>query len=73
MACERFQRATRKCSLAPEEAFTAAGVTSTVCASGKITPCTPTASAVRKSVPKFCGSLSESRISTKGGSPFSLA
>ena len=37
-----------------------------------ITPCAPTASAVRRSVPKFCGSCSESSTSSSGGSPRSV-
>ena len=40
---------------------------------GKITPWTPAASALRSSVPTFCGSSSESRTRTNGGSPRSSA
>ena len=40
---------------------------------GKMTPCTPAASALRSSVPTFCGSSSESRTRTNGGSPRSVA
>ena len=42
MACARLAWATSKCSLAPEEALTTAGVTVTVWRSGSNTPCTPT-------------------------------
>ena len=66
MACARFVGAMYRCSVAPAEAFTTAGVTSTVRASGMRTPWTPAISAVRSRAPKFCTSCKASRISTNG-------
>ncbi len=62
-----------RCSVAPAEAFTADGVSGAWRWVGKSTPWTPAASALRRSVPTFCGSSSESRTSTNGGSPRSTA
>ena len=61
-------RDTRMCSEAPADARTAAGVTPAARRSGTMTPCTPAASAVRKSEPRFCGSRTWSRTRRNGGS-----
>ncbi len=58
----------RRCSVAPADALTAAGLSGACRRVGKTTPWTPEASAVRSSVPTFWGSSSESRTSTNGGS-----
>ena len=62
-----------RCSTAPAEALTAAGLSGAWCLVGKRTPCTPAASALRSRVPTFWGSSSESSTSTNGGSPRSRA
>ena len=68
IACARLVATIRRCSLAPEEACTTAGVTPAAPCGGMITPCTPNASAERSKVPRFWGSCSVSSISMKGGS-----
>ena len=52
--------ASRRCSTAPAEALIAAGLSGAWRWVGKTTPWTPAASALRSSVPTFCGSSSES-------------
>ncbi len=67
MAWARLLRAIRRCSVAPAEAFTTAGVISTASLNGSKAPWTPTPSAVRISVPTFCGSCKISKIRINGG------
>ena len=62
---------TVRCSTAPAEAFTTAGVTSTCRLSSITTAMTPTASAERSNVPKFWGSWIESSSSTSAFGPAS--
>ena len=62
-----------RCSTAPAEALIADGVSGAWRLLGKSTPWTPAASALRRSDPTLCGSSSESRTRTNGGSPRSAA
>src|SRR5436309_194208 len=60
--------ATGRCSIAPAEARTTAGVTRAALCAGTTIPVAPAASPVRATAPRLCGSVTWSRQTSRGES-----